>query len=106
MLYPYVLDMYNVPEYDRMIMRDSSTQQKIMFYVNSSPDPAYLTDVASNSGISTIMPIVMSAYSDSIWSILSLCEGLQYLSDNPCDQKYTVNAQGDKLPNHICQLTV
>jgi hypothetical protein len=94
-LYPYMLDLYNVPAYDRMIMRDPTTGLKTFFYpVNTQPDPGYVTDVAANSGAAAILPVAMwaDAQTDGTWDFISVCEGLQYLSDAPCDQSHATGA--------------
>lgn len=101
---PYVLDLYNAPEYDGMFLKTHSGD-RVLFYADVGDfDPGFVTVAAENNGLKGIAPTPMwvNGGAAGAWQFMSFCQGdpaagalhNALLDDAPCNQDYTPIAAG------------
>jgi hypothetical protein len=89
---PHVLNVYNEPENDKILLRDKKTGKKILFYPDvSDVDMSLVAEAASNGGKNDIVvvPMWVNRQVEGSWSFFAQCQQGAMIDDGPCSQTPT-----------------
>lgn len=108
LMYPMILDIYNAPQFQEILMKDSITRKKLFFLPNSElQNAAFVPDIESNGGLKDIATVYMwvnlegtSTTPSQGWNFMSFCNnigGRVNISDSPLCQPRTSRNIGTSI---------
>ena len=90
--YRHVLNVYNDPAYQQVLMHDAKTGKMVYFYPDlGNFDPAFVDVINSNGGANNLVAVPMWAYGNTPnqWSFMSACQQGGQIDDGACQQPWT-----------------